>query len=150
MLQHEFEERIGHKVSEKEYTEANAVYEMAGDMDKDTFCQEWKAVGGSPLVLELASSLYEKRNEVASLKDSIAERDDRIADLKQTMFEQATEIVEVSSACVDDMNKSQYERLEAAARKLANHRSVIIYKLNEISRDALSPEDMDYIVHNIK
>lgn len=35
MLQKEFEDRIGRKVTTEEYVEANAVYMMAGELDKD-------------------------------------------------------------------------------------------------------------------
>ena len=39
-----------------EYETANFIYMMAGDMDKQTFCKEYKEVGSSPLVLALAEA----------------------------------------------------------------------------------------------
>ena len=59
MLQKEFEERIGRSVTEQEYLEANAIYENAGDMDKDEFCREWLKIGNSRLVKCLAEKTYQ-------------------------------------------------------------------------------------------
>ena len=58
MLQKEFEERIGRKVTESEYVEANAVYMTAGDIDKDEFCREWMQFGQSKLVQGLFETAY--------------------------------------------------------------------------------------------
>lgn len=60
MLQKEFEERIGRSVTEQEYLEANAMYENAGDMDKDEFCREWLKIGNSRLVKCLAEKTYQQ------------------------------------------------------------------------------------------
>ena len=49
MLQKEFEERIGRSVTEQEYVEANAMYENAGNMEKDEFCREWMKIGNTRL-----------------------------------------------------------------------------------------------------
>ena len=59
MLQKEFEERIGRSVSEQEYLEANAMYENAGDMNKDEFCREWLKIGSCRLVKCLAEKTYQ-------------------------------------------------------------------------------------------
>ena len=59
MLQKEFEERIGRSVTEQEYLEANAMYENAGDMDKDEFCREWLKIGSCCLVKCLAEKTYQ-------------------------------------------------------------------------------------------
>ena len=58
MLKKEFEERIGRKVTESEYVEANAVYMTAGDIDKDEFCKEWMQFGQSKLVQGLFETAY--------------------------------------------------------------------------------------------
>ena len=39
-----------------EYETANFIYMMAGEMDKQTFCKEYKEVGSSPLILTLAEA----------------------------------------------------------------------------------------------
>lgn len=53
MLQKEFEERTGKKVSPEQYAEIDRIYMAAGDVDKDTFCKEWKRLEGSTVVAEL-------------------------------------------------------------------------------------------------
>ena len=53
MLQKEFEERTGKKVSPEQYAEIDRIYMAAGDVDKDTFCKEWKRLEGSKVVAEL-------------------------------------------------------------------------------------------------
>lgn len=83
MLQKEFEERIGRKVTEKEYVEANAMYMLAGDdMDKDTFCREWKKVGGSPLVKGLFETAYHQGKVIEGksiiIKDLQIEKEDTV------------------------------------------------------------------------
>jgi hypothetical protein len=68
MLQKEFEDRIGRQVSEQEYLEANAMYENAGDMDKDEFCREWLKIGSSRLVRCLAETAHQKGKKVQELE----------------------------------------------------------------------------------
>lgn len=42
MTQKEFESRIGTEVASSTFDFANRVYMAAGEMDKDTFCTDWK------------------------------------------------------------------------------------------------------------
>lgn len=42
MTQQEFEQRIGTEVATSTFDFANRVYMAAGEMDKDTFCADWK------------------------------------------------------------------------------------------------------------
>lgn len=42
MTQQEFEKRIGTEVSSDTFDYANRVYMAAGEMDKDTFCKDWR------------------------------------------------------------------------------------------------------------
>lgn len=46
MLQQEFEERYGKKVTPAEYKDINAIYIAAEGVDKDAFCKEWKSLKG--------------------------------------------------------------------------------------------------------
>lgn len=68
MLKNEFEERIGRSVSQEEYDNANCMYMAAGDIDKDTFCREWKKCGYSPLVLGLFDTAYKLSREISEYK----------------------------------------------------------------------------------
>lgn len=42
MTQQEFEKRIGTGVSSDTFDYVNRVYMAAGEMDKDTFCEDWR------------------------------------------------------------------------------------------------------------
>lgn len=55
MNQQEFETRIGRNVSSETFDFANRVYMAAGEMDKDTFCADWKRseLGTSKIVSAL-------------------------------------------------------------------------------------------------
>ena len=53
MTRKEFEERTGLQVSAVELCKVNEIYMAAGEMDKDTFCKEWKQHGESKLLAEL-------------------------------------------------------------------------------------------------
>lgn len=53
MTRKEFEERTGLSVSAVEFCTVNDIYMAAGEMDKDTFCKEWKKHSESKLLAEL-------------------------------------------------------------------------------------------------
>lgn len=53
MTRREFEERTGLNVSAVEFCTVNDIYMAAGEMDKDTFCKEWKKHSESKLLAEL-------------------------------------------------------------------------------------------------
>ena len=87
MLQKEFEERIGRSVTEQEYLEANAMYENAGDMDKDEFCREWLKIGNSRLVKCLAEKIYQL-NKALQEKELILKESKEIgSDAAEAMLE---------------------------------------------------------------
>lgn len=53
MTRKEFEDRTGLQVTALEFSHVNDIYMSAGEMDKDTFCKEWKQHGESKLLAEL-------------------------------------------------------------------------------------------------
>lgn len=53
MTRKEFEERTGLNVSAVEFCTVNDIYMAAGEMDKNTFCKEWKKHSESKLLAEL-------------------------------------------------------------------------------------------------
>ena len=87
MLQKEFEERIGRSVSEQEYLEANAMYENAGDMDKDEFCREWLKIGSCRLVKCLAEKTYQLGKALSEQKLLHQEATEIISDAADAMLE---------------------------------------------------------------
>lgn len=87
MLQKEFEERIGRSVTEQEYLEANAMYENAGDMDKDEFCREWLKIGSCRLVKCLAEKTYQLGKALSDQKLLHQEATEIISDAADAMLE---------------------------------------------------------------
>ena len=72
MTKQEFEERIGHPVTDNEYAQADAIYLAAGDMDKDTFCELYKSEEGlRNLVGILADRVYTMEANVDALRNKI-------------------------------------------------------------------------------
>lgn len=72
MTKQEFEERIGHPVTDDEYAQADAIYLAAGDMDKDTFCELYKSEEGlHKLVGILADRVYTMEANVDALRNKI-------------------------------------------------------------------------------
>ena len=87
MLQKEFEERIGRSVTEQEYLDANAMYENAGDMDKDEFCREWLKIGSCRLVKCLAEKTYQLGKALSEQKLLHQESTEIISDAADAMLE---------------------------------------------------------------
>ncbi len=57
MTQQEFEQRTGCKITPEAFGRANAIYMAAGDIDKDSFCRDYKAHGGSEIINALYGQL---------------------------------------------------------------------------------------------
>ena len=112
MLQKEFEERIGRSVTEQEYLEANAMYENAGDMDKDEFCREWLKIGNSRLVKCLAEKTYQQHKALQEkellLKESHEIRSDAADDMLEIeqcilngeITEHIIELLDLKASCL--------------------------------------------------
>ena len=133
MLQKEFENRIGRKVSESEYVEANAMYMLAGDdMDKDTFCREWKKIGNSALVKGLYETAY---------------RLDKVhKDCMSIISETADALLSISD--MEGTTCPIREELEHKAHYLVGIREVIKRKSRMLI--TLSAEEIEYVNNNLK
>lgn len=53
MLREEFENRMGNTVTPEAYENIEDLYISAGDMDKDTFCDDYKLHGASKILAEI-------------------------------------------------------------------------------------------------
>lgn len=82
MLQNEFTERTGIKLTEEEYQKVDAMYmEAGGDMNKDSFCKDWKKHRDSELLqifyqqaIRLKSELHKKQLEQTLLATFIMDQ----------------------------------------------------------------------------
>lgn len=71
MTQKEFEERTGLNVNAYEFESINEIYMACGEMDKDTFCKEWKCHGESKLMTTLWQKVKQQGNEIKQQSDEI-------------------------------------------------------------------------------
>lgn len=68
MTQQEFSERIGRKATTQEYEYANGMYMSAGNVDKDTFCAEYKTLMESKSVRAIMDDLLQRTQRMRKLQ----------------------------------------------------------------------------------
>ena len=56
MLREEFENRMGNKVTPEAYEDIENLYYASGNLDKDTFCDDYKLHGASKILAEIWKS----------------------------------------------------------------------------------------------
>jgi len=142
MLQKEFEERIGRSVTEQEYLEANAMYENAGNMDKDEFCREWLKIGNARLVKCLAEKTYQQHKALNE---------------KELLHKEAVEIISDAADAILEIEKVVLnggrtehiaELLDRKALWLVGVKEVVLRKIR-MGMD-LSEDDKNYINEHLK
>ena len=137
MLQKEFEERIGRSVTEQEYLEANAMYENAGDMDKDEFCREWLKIGNSRLVKCLAEKTYQQHK-------ALQEKELLLKESKEIRSDVADDMLEIEQAILNgETTEHITELLDLKVWWLVGAKEVVLRKI-KMGMD-LSEMDKDYI-----
>ena len=137
MLQKEFEERIGRSVTEQEYLEANAMYENAGDMDKDEFCREWLKIGNSRLVKCLAEKTYQQHK-------ALQEKELLLKESKEIWSDAADAMLEIKQGILNgETTEHITELLDLKASCLVGAKEVVLRKI-KMGMD-LSEMDKDYI-----
>lgn len=117
-----------------EYETANFVYMMAGDMDKQSFCKEYKEVGCSPLILALA----EAANKVGMAYRTLQGKE---RDVAHAILRQADGIR------IDGYDEAA-DQLDKIAAKQIGRKDCIKWKLNKGYR--LSETDNEYITDNLR
>ena len=137
MLQKEFEERIGRSVTEQEYLEANAMYENAGDMDKDEFCREWLKIGNSRLVKCLAEKTYQQHKALQEKELLLKESQEIRSDAADAMLEIEQDILN------GETTEHITELLDLKAWWLIGAKEVVLRKI-KMGMD-LSKNDKNYI-----
>lgn len=142
MLQKEFEDRIGRSVTEQEYVEANAMYENAGDMDKDEFCREWLEIGSSRLVRCLAETAHQKGKMVQELELLHKEAVEICSDAADAMLEIEQGILNGKTV------EHTTNELEKKALWLVGTKEVVLRKIR--MGMALTEKDKNYINEHLK
>ena len=142
MLQKEFEERIGRSVTEQEYLEANAMYENAGDMDKDEFCREWLKIGNSRLVKCLAEKTYQQHK-------ALQEKELLLKESKEIRSDAADAMLEIKQGILNgETTEHITELLDLKAWWLVGAKEVVLRKI-KMGMD-LSENDKNYINEHLK
>lgn len=117
-----------------EYQTANFIYMMAGEMNKQNFCKEYKEIGNSPLVLTLAEAANSR--EITYRNKETKERQTAHALLRE-----ADEIRQ------DGMEASA-DKIDKIAATLIGRKDCIKWKLHK--GFALSETDNEYITDNLR
>lgn len=128
----EYSERMGydHLATTEDYQQADFIYMMAGNMDKDDFCKDYKKHRDSILITTLA--------------DGVNSRDIFIRQSKAQMTEVAKALMEESQALREiDEECSVADRLDDQAAKLIGRRECIRFKMGK--RYFLSDNEREYI-----
>lgn len=126
MLREEFENRMGNTVTPEAYEDIEDLYISAGDIDKDTFCDDYKLHGASKILTEIW-----KRYKITRDALKIYKKEHQAA---------AEMLVKLSN---------DYDIVEAEdlARTMINDRGVIRYKLEH--GIALTSEEKAFILEKI-
>lgn len=146
MLQKEFEERIGRSVTEQEYLEANAMYENAGDMDKDEFCREWLKIGNSRLVKCLAEKTYQQHKALEEKELLLKESHEIRSDAANAMLEIEQGLLDVEEHTTRETFAAGL--LDRKAWWLVGAKEVVLRKIR-MGID-LSEKDKNYINEHLK
>lgn len=119
MLQKEFEQLTGIKVSEEDFETINEMYIEAGNMDKKSFCEAYKKgdfLSVVPTVIETVKRTadfegYQKgQDEIHDLKMQIAAKDEVIREKDELLQAQLEDIKKVIK---EYMNLGQYDKVLA-------------------------------------
>lgn len=148
MLQKEFEERIGRSVTEQEYVEANAMYENAGDMDKDEFCREWLKIGNTRLVKCLAEKTYQLGKALNEQKLLHKESMEICSDAADAMLEIEQGLLDGENVEHTAREVFAAELLDRKAWWLVGAKEVVLRKIRMGMN--LTEKDKNYINEHLK
>ena len=119
MLQKEFEQLTGIKVSEEDFEIINEMYIEAGNMDKKSFCEAYKKgdfLSVVPTVIETVKrtanyeGYQEGQDEIHDLKMQIAAKDEVIREKDELLQAQ---LEDIKKAIKEYMNLGQYDKVLA-------------------------------------
>ena len=126
MLQKEFEQLTGIKVSEEDFEKINEMYIEAGNMDKKSFCEAYKKgdfLSVVPTVIETVKrtanfeGYQEGQDEIHDLKMQIAAKDEAIREKDEVIREKdellQAQLEDIKKAIKEYMNLGQYDKVLA-------------------------------------
>jgi hypothetical protein len=126
MLQKEFEQLTGIKVSEEDFETINEMYIEAGNMDKKSFCEAYKKgdfLSVVPTIIETVKrtanfeGYQEGQDEIHDLKMQIAAKDEVIRAKDEVIREKdellQAQLEDIKKAIKEYMNLGQYDKVLA-------------------------------------
>lgn len=129
MMQKEFEERTGMSLTPDEYAKVENLYMSAGNIDKDTFCEEYKMVANSKLVEELQTSVRIAEGKATAAKKMVSE-------LGTFLMEQAQILgsSDLRQKAIDLLGAKEYmlRKLKSGTPLWDDDREILIKTLNNI------------------
>lgn len=134
MTRKEFEDRTGLEVTALEFSKVHDIYMAAGEMDKDTFCKEWKQHGESNLLAELWNTVKREHDMGMEKKVECDKLHQERWELVDFLLERAQKFGDVE--------------LLIKAIDMVGHANVIRRKL--ALEMPLWERDREYIKHNLK
>ena len=134
MTRKEFEDRTGLQVSAEEFSEVNSIYMAVDEMDKDTFCKEWKQHGESKLLAKLWNTANREHNMGMEKKEEC-----------DNLYQERWELVDF---LLERAQKFGDVELLIKAIDMVGHANVIRRKL--ALEMPLWERDREYIKHNLK
>lgn len=140
MTKQEFEARYGKRVTDEEFDFINEAYMAAGDIDKDTFCAEWRMHGlGESMVVKALADLALLQE--SSVKAANAELVEQLAELRYQLAELREQNDKLLSALLSE------EAAEAAV-DIVGREAVILRRLE--ADLPLSDDDKSYLAQMLK
>lgn len=126
MLREEFEARMGNTVTPEAFEDIHELYIASGDMDKDTFCDDWKLHGTSKILAEIWPLYKDMR---------------KVLELYKKEHQKAAELL------VDIFENYGVKEARDMAEEMIYDRGIIRYKLEH--GKALTADERDYILSKI-
>lgn len=137
MMQKEFEERTGMSLTAEEYAKVEKLYMAAGNIDKDTFCEEYKKVANSQLVQELQMSIRILENKLEGAQAENRNREREASELGTFLMEQAQKLgsKELRQKAIDTLGTREYmiRKLQSGTPLWEDDREILIETLNNLA-----------------
>lgn len=133
MLQKEFEERVGMKVTPSEYGVIETLYNDS-DLEKDEFCAKWKKNDRMEMCELSANTITTLNKRIFSKDAKIKVQDETI---KQTAY-----------FLIDKADETDDVELYKKAIELIGRSEAVIYKLKNDCK--LTDADKDFIVSEVQ
>lgn len=138
MLQSEFEERVGYRVTPEQYVDIEKMYLYCPNIDKDTFCKEYQKPGRTKVTLGMVQYCQTVEKQLNDAYE-IGKRHNKVMKDQLLMFVEYL---------MDDMNLNGHEEHRSKCIAMIGERDYIRMKIER--REGLSETDTKTVLELIK